>query len=408
MEKAIFSVIYNRKSKLLTDGTALVQVRAYLNGICKYFTTNIYVTPDQWDKKHSRVKNHPNAIRINKQIADFVSKMEETELNRRNAKKPFTLEILQECLAGKEIESFTEFMRKEIEADRTNATATKVGQTTTFNALCEFRKNILFEELGFDLLSNFESYLLDKGLAINTVHKYFRHIRKFVNLAINKDLFDLNKYPFRKFKPKSEETTREYLSPEDVQAIERLKLRKDNAHLQKTKDMFLFSCYCGLRFSDVSALTTDQVQTIDGQIWLILKAMQKTGEPIRIPLYLLFDGKPIEILKAYIQPDRKYIFDDLTNQYVNRCLKDIATLAGIKKNVTFHTARHTQATYLLYKGVNIKTVQKLLGHKKLQTTEIYAKAMDMTVINELEAINFKNKPQKRVRNTFNASIQATM
>ena len=209
MEKAIFSVIYNRKSKLLADGTALIQIRAYLNGINKYFTTNIYVTPDQWDKKHSRVKNHSNAIRINRQIAEFVSKMEETELNRRNAKKPFTLEILQECLAGKELDSFTEFMCREIESDRTNAPATKVGQTTTFNALCEFRKNILFDELCFELLSDFESFLLDKGLAINTVHKYFRHIRKFVNLAINKDLFDLNRYPFRKFKPKTEETTRE-------------------------------------------------------------------------------------------------------------------------------------------------------------------------------------------------------
>jgi len=73
MEKAIFSIVYNRKSKLLTDGTALIQIRAYLNGLNKYFTTNIYVHPDQWDKKHSRVKNHPNAIRINKQISDYLA-----------------------------------------------------------------------------------------------------------------------------------------------------------------------------------------------------------------------------------------------------------------------------------------------------------------------------------------------
>jgi len=405
MEKAIFSTVFNRKGKLLSDGTALIQIRAYLNGINKYFTTSIYVTPEQWDKKHSKVKNHPNAIRINRQIAEFVSKMEETELNRRNAKKPFTLEILQECLAGKVTDSFTEFMRREIASDRTNAQSTKVGQTTTFNALCEFRKNILFEELCFELLSNFEGFLLDKGLSVNTVHKYFRHIRKFVNLAINKDLFDLNRYPFRKFKPKSEETTREYLDPQDVQSIERLKLSKYNAHLQKTKDMFLFSCYCGLRFSDVSALTTNEVQTINGNTWLVLKAMQKTGDPIRIPLYLLFKGKPIEILKTYIQPDRKYIFDDLTNQYVNRCLKEIATLAGINKTITFHTARHTQATTLLYEGMSIKAVQKLLGHKKMQTTEIYAKLMDMTLIKELEAVNLKNKDKKRTRNIITPRLR---
>lgn len=397
MEKAIFSIVYNRKSKLLTDGTALIQIRAYLNGLNKYFTTNIYVTPDQWDKKHSRVKNHPNAIRINKQISDYLASMETIELNRRNAKKPFTLEILHELLNGKEIDSFTQFMRNEIKADRTNAPATKVNQTTTLNTLCEFRKNILFTELSFELLTDFERFLLAKELSINTVHKYFRHVRKFVNLAIDNDLMELNKYPFRKFKLKGEETTREYLSPEEVQAIEKLKFSKENAHLQKIKDMFLFSCYCGLRFSDISALRTDQIQTIDGKKWIIIEQTIKTGAPIRIPIYLLFDGKPIEILKTYIQPDRKYIFDEHTNQYTNRCLKAIATLTGIKKRLTFHTARHTQATYLLYKGVNITTVQKLLGHKKLATTQIYAKVMDMTVIGELKAVNYTNAPKHRTR-----------
>jgi len=404
MEKAIFSIVYNRKGKLLADGTALIQIRAYLNGLNKYFTTGIYAKPDQWDKKHSRVRNHPNAIRINKQISDYVSKMETLELDRRNARKPFTLEILAESLNGKQIDSFTKFMSAEIIAGN-NATATKTGHTTTLNVLCEFRKNILFEELSYELLSDFERYLFKKKLGINTVHKYFRHIKTYVNLAIDKDLLDLNRYPFRKFKAKTEETSREFLSPENVEAIEKLQFTKDNAHLQKTKDMFLFSCYCGLRFSDISALCKNDIQTIDGNKW-IDTTMQKTGTPIHIPLYLLFDGKPLEILKTYTLPDKKYIFDDLSNQYVNRCLKDIATLAGITKRLTFHTARHTQATYLLYKGVNITTVQKLLGHKKLATTMIYAKVMDMTVIGELKAVNYSNAPKHRTRHIARKSMKS--
>lgn len=393
MEKATFSIIYNRKSKLLTDGTALIQIRAYLNGLNKYFTTNIYVTPDQWDKKHSRVKNHPNAIRINKQISEYVAKMETIELNRRNDKKAFTLEILHELLNGKEIDSFTQFMRNEITADRNNAPATKVNQTTTLSTLCEFRKNILFAELSFELLTDFERFLKDKSLSTNTIHKYFRHLRKFVNLAIDNDLMELNKYPFRKFKLKSEETNREYLSPEEVQSIENLEFTKENAHLQKIKDMYLFSCYTGLRFSDISALSKDQIQIIDSKQWIVIEKTKKTRTEIRIPIYLLFEGKPTELLKTYIRTDRKYIFDEHTNQHVNRCLKDIAKLTGITKRLTYHTARHTQATYLLYKGVNVTTVQKLLGHKKIQTTQIYAKVMDMTVIGELQAVNFSNAPK---------------
>jgi site-specific recombinase XerD len=116
--------------------------------------------------------------------------------------------------------------------------------------------------------------------------------------------------------------------------------------------------------------------------------MIKTNTQIKIPLSLMFNGKPMEIIERYIDSDRKYLFDELTNQYVNRCLKEIAALAKIEKNITFHTARHTQATYLLSKDVNITTVQKLLGHKKLQTTMIYSKVLDKAVITELKNIKF--------------------
>lgn len=388
METTIFNVVYNRKKKLLSNGTALIQIEAYLNCKKKYFSTGIYITPDQWDNKHRKVKNHPNALKLNRQIADFVAKLQSIELDRRNAGKPFTLDILNEFLKGKFTNSFIDFMQSEIEADRTSAPATITGHLTTLKTLKKFKKDILFDELTFELLTDFEKFLYNEGLHTNTVSKYFHNIRKFVNLAINKDLFELNKYPFRKFKIRNETTSREYLTPEEVTAIEMLKIPEEKKHLEKVRDMFLFSCYTGLRFSDVSALNVDSLRINDGNLW-IETTMIKTTEPIRIPIYLLFNGKPTEILNRYIRPDRKYIFDELTNQYVNRCLKEIAAMAGVNKWVTFHTARHTNATYLLYKGVNITTVQKLLGHKKLQTTQIYSKVMDKTIINELEAVEFR-------------------
>lgn len=387
MEVAIFNVVYNRKKTLLSNGTALVQIEAYLNFKKKYFSTGIYLTPDQWDGKRRKVKNHANALKINKQITDFVAKLQAVELDRRNAGKPFTLDILSDFLKGKFTNSFTDFMQNEIEADRTSAPATIIGQKTTLNALRSFKKDILFDELTFELLTDFERHLRNNGLHTNTINKYFRHVRKFVNLAINKDMFELNRYPFRKFKTRTETTTREYLTPEELTAFENVTLPPERAHLQKPLDMFLFSCYTGLRFSDIVALNADSFKTIDGNKW-IDTTMIKTAEPVRIPLYLLFDGKPAEILNRYTNSERKYIFDDYTNQYVNRCLKELANIAGVGKRVTFHTARHTQATFLLYKGVNITTVQKLLGHKKLQTTQIYSKVMDKTIIAELQAVTF--------------------
>jgi site-specific recombinase XerD len=82
------------------------------------------------------------------------------------------------------------------------------------------------------------------------------------------------------------------------------------------------------------------------------------------------------------------VFPYLGNTAVNNYLREICKLAEINKKVTFHVARHTQATYLLYKGVNITTVQKLLGHRRLETTQIYGKVMDMTIINELQNVSF--------------------
>ena len=387
METATFNVIYNRKKKLLSNGTALVQIEVYLNSKKKYFSTNIYLTPDQWDNKHRKVKKHPNALKLNRQISDFVTKLQGVELDRRNAGKPFSLDLLTEFMKGRFTNSFTDFMQTEIDADRSSAKGTIKNHRITLKLIKRYKNELLFSEMTFELLQDLEQFWLKEGYSINTINKHFRHIRKFINLAINKDLFDLSLYPFRKFRPKKETTQREFLTPEEIILLENISIPKSKEHLIKTLDMFLFSCYTGLRFSDLSALSKKDIRTINGEKWLYV-TMQKTNLSIQIPLFLLFDNKPIEILDRYIEDDKDYIFDSLTNQYVNRKLKEIAEMAGITKNVTFHTARHTQATYLLYKGVSVTTVQKLLGHKKLETTQIYSKVMDRTITNELRAIKF--------------------
>lgn len=338
MEKTLFSAVYNRKKKLLSNGTALVQIEAYLRGKKKYFTTGIYLTPDQWDNKHRKVRDHMNAIRLNKQITDFMAKLENVELKQLNAGKPFSLDQLTEFMNGQLTSSFLDFMDRELKGSQL-APGTKAGQRVILGVLRGFRKELLFDEVSYEFLTSFEKYLYGRKLAINTVNRYFKVIRKYVNLAINKDFMELNRYPFRKFRAKTESTQRKYLTPEELQRIENITLSPEHKHLQKVVDMFLFSCYTGLRFSDVSAISKNDIITNDGRQWIIMR-MQKTNEMIHIPLSLLFDGKPIEILNRYIQPDRKFIFDDLTNQYVNRCMKEVATLANIQKIVTFHSARH--------------------------------------------------------------------
>lgn len=397
MNKTRYTAIYNRKNQLNTHGKALVQIECYLNGKNKYFSTQIYIEPNYWNNKTRTIKtDYPNAIKLNKQIGETIRNLENFELDKINAGKHFNLGMLTDFFKGDAVNSFTEFMGLEIE--KMNLTeSTKKNHRTTLARLKEFKKVIYFEDITFELLNDFDVFLRNikityknappKKLMQNTIWKYFKNMKTYVNLAINKDLMNVQQYPFRKFKVKQGESTKVFLTPEEIDKMQDLVLTGENTKHQYIKDLFMYSVYTGLRFSDVLSMQKRELVAIGGNTWLI-KKMEKTDESVRIPIYTIFNGKPIEIINKYNRFDTVFCFEQITNQYANRTLKTLSLLAGIDKIITFHTARHTTATYLLYKGVSLTTVQKVLGHKKIATTQIYGHIMDNTIEKELTAVNF--------------------
>lgn len=397
MNKTRYTPVFNRKKQLNTVGKALIQIECYLNGKNKYFSTQIYVEPNNWNNKTRTIKtDYPNAIKLNKQIAETIRNFENFELDKINAGKHFNLGMLTDFFKGETVSSFTEFMEKEIE--QMNLTeATKKNHRTTLARLKEFKKVIYFEDITFELLNDFDCFLRKikitykdappKKLMQNTIWKYFKNMKTYVNLAINKDLMNVQQYPFRKFKVKQGESNKVFLTPEEIDQMQDLVLTGENLKYQYIKDLFMYSVYTGLRFSDVLSMQKRELVTIGGNTWLI-KKMEKTDENVRIPIYTIFNGKPLEIINKYNRFNTVFCFEQITNQYANRTLKTLSGLAGINKTITFHTARHTTATYLLYKGVSLTTVQKVLGHKKIATTQIYGHIMDNTIEKELIAVNF--------------------
>ena len=385
MDKVLFNVVFNRKKRLLKNGTALIQIEAYLKGKKKYFSTNIYIKPDQWNAKHKAIKNHPNQISLNKQISNFANKLESIELKQRASGKPFSLDYLVEFLKGNCNDSFIDFYNTELRQQSIKQTSV-MNHLTAISHLKKFRKSIEFKDIDFAFLTGFEKYLQGKGMQHNTIWKNLTIVRRYVNLAIDRGYMDINDYPFRKFKIKAVKTNRSFLTPEEIEKFEDLRLTPEQSHLQLTLDKFLFAIYTGLRFSDVSALQPKHLTVIDGKEWLVID-MKKTEEQLRLPVYTLFDGKALDIFYKYVGSELS-VFEYQNNYVVNNELKEITAILGIKKKVTFHVARHTQATYLLYKGVNLTTVQKLLGHKHLETTQVYGKVMDMTIVNELQNVSF--------------------
>lgn len=371
MNKIIYNLVYNRKKCLNKKGMALVQVEAYLGRKKKYFSTKVYLKPEQWDNKKLLVKNHPNADALNRLIYEFVATIEKKELELWQQGKRISLELLKNALTTQENNSsFISFFRQEV-MNSSLKDSTKRNHLSTLMLLQEFKKNITFSDLTFELISSFEYFLQLKGYHTNTIAKHMKHLKRHVNIAINKEYIEIQKYAFRKYKIKTIENKHTHLVPEELERLENLILSGRYVKLQKSLDAFLFCCYAGMRYSDFINLSSENFVDINQETWLIYKSV-KTGTEVRLPLYLLFSGKGIAILNKY-RDNLEDFFHLRDNSNVNKDLIIITRLAGLSKRISFHTARHTNATLLIYNGINITTVQKLLGHKSVKTTQVYTK-----------------------------------
>lgn len=340
MNKIIYSLVYNRKKCLNKRGMALVQVEAYLDRKKKYFSTKVYLKPEQWDAKKLVVKNHPNADALNRLIYEFVAAIEKKELELWQQGKRISLELLKDALATRENNSsFISFFKQEV-SNSSLKDSTKRNHLSTLLLLQEFKRDIVFSDLTFEFVSSFEYFLQQKGYHTNTIAKHMKHLKRHINIAINKEYIEIQKYAFRKYKIKTVENKHTHLVPEELEQLERLSLTDKHMKLQKSLDAFLFCCYAGMRYSDFTNLSKKNIVDINQETWLIYKSV-KTGTEVRLPLYLLFAGKGIVILNKY-RNNLEDFFHLRDNSNINKDLIIIAKLAGLSKKISFHTARHNK------------------------------------------------------------------
>ena len=391
MDKIKYRLVYNRKKQLNRQGTALVQVEALLNQRKVYFRTNLYLKPEHWNSRNAQVDNHPQAHDLNSMLFEFILHLQAIELSLWKRGIPVTLSLLKDAIKkDKPVNvTFPVFARIYVqESDRKRST--KENLMTTITVLQEFRPGIDFKDITYTFLRDFEVHLKEKGNSVNTVAKHMRQLRTLVNEAINQGYIPSDAYPFRKYKIKQEKGRKEFLTPDELKRLENLDVDKKLRHVL---DAFLFCCYTGLRFSDFCQLSPANFIKVNGKRWLHFTSV-KTGVELRLPLHLLFEGKALAVLERYdIVTDFAKIGP---NSEANKYLAQLATLARIRKHITYHTARHTCATLLVHQGVPITTVQKLLGHTSVRTTEVYSEVLSNTIIRDLKAVKRKkNTPDFR-------------
>ena len=237
-----------------------------------------------------------------------------------------------------------------------------------------FREELTFSEVTLDFIIQYENYMLTKlGNKRNTVSKSLRKIKTVIRFAILKGL--MKKDPFAGYTLMNERSDRQHLNEQELLSMCNLLKLNLSLHEKTVLRGFIFSCYTGLRFQDIIKLKPTDIK--DGMIEI---KQQKTKEIISIPII----NRAIPLLEI--------AFDGLffplhRNDVANRYLKLLCLRAGIKKHVTFHVARHTFATLSLNKGIPIEVVSSLLGHNNIQTTQVYAKIVDVTKRKMMERWN---------------------
>ena len=380
IEKIRYRLVYNRKKQLNKQGAALVQIEAYLNGRKIYLTTNVYLRPDEWDRDTAQVVQHPHANNLNAMLYEKILELQQAEIAYwRKGVSPSLLDLKNAVKHHVTADiTFLNFARQSVQmSDRREGT--KQNIYATLRRMKDWRGDVEFRDLDYRYLTGFEAYLRSLGLMTNSVGKHLRNVRTLINEAINQGYMSLADYPFRQFRIRKEKPEHRVLTVPELQKLERLQLNRKSR--QRVLDSFLFCCYTGLRFSDYTQLTDDSLVLQRGKPWLVLTS-QKTGARQKLPVYLLFDGKALDLVEKYeTLPKMNRIG---CNADVNRTLKEIVTQAGITKRVTFHTARHTFATQLLGQSVPITTIQRLLGHTSVKTTQIYSEVLDDTLVSDLK------------------------
>jgi site-specific recombinase XerD len=362
-----------------------------------------------WDKKEGRIKGDKNLARqLNPYLDDVRYKLMDCYHQLQLQNKVITSAAIKSLFLGEEKAENT--LCALIEYHNVNMKSvlqygTLKNYFTTARYVKQFLKqryktdDIYLDALNYQFITEFEFFLrtckpLDANnpLQHNGVMKHIERLRKVVTLAAKMEW--IPKDPFIRYKLRFQKTEREFLSSGELSAIENLAFKKEK--LDRARDLFVFSCYTGLSYIDLSNLSPSNICVgIDGERW-IKTFRQKTDTPVNVPLL----PKALTILEKYFNNPalirQKRLLPYLCNQKVNTYLKEIATLCGINKYLSFHIARHTFATTVtLNNGIPLETVSRMLGHTKLSTTQIYVHVLEKKISEDMKLLRSKLNEQAK-------------
>ena len=371
-----------------------MMLRIYLNNErLSLGSTGISVKSSQWDKEKERIKGRTTeALNTNLQLDNIASGLQSI-FRRIEMSDVVSLERIKSEFLGKkeEIDTLMQLFEKH-NGDVAKQVGVSVGKATLqkYNVckrhFSEFlekqykRSDLKLTELTYVVIREFDLYLrTEVGQNPNTATKTMKTFKTITLLGQKMGV--LLHDPFMNHRFHIEPVNRGFLTDEEILSIAHKQI--NIPRLELIRDIFIFSCFTGLAYIDVSNLTPDHIVTLGDKQW-IMTQRQKTSVETNV---LLLDIPKAIIAKYGGKTYRNgKLFPMLTNQKTNSYLKEIADICGIKKNLTFHLARHTFATMSLSKGVPMESVSKMLGHTNIRTTQIYARITNKKIEHDMEEL----------------------
>ncbi len=387
---------YLKRDKSKVQNVVPVMGRITVNGSIAQFSAKISVLPELWEVSGGKVKGRSvEADRINRHLDNIRGQINKHYQDICDRDGYVTADKVKNAYLGfgqkyrtliESFRKFTENYKKRVGVDRVRKTWQRyvicIEHLQSFMEK-EYRvKDMPLAELEQSFIEKFHAYLhYDRGMSPNGLSSYLKCLKYVVKIAFNNGWMPRNPFATYRFSPPQVE--REYLTEEEIRRLQTTPLR--HKRQDRTRDMFLFSCFTGICHADMKSLTYDQLAQDTNGDWWITGNRLKTGSKYMVKLLPI----AISIIDKYrgLTGDER-VFLMSTVKVMDKSLRFIAEACHIEKHITFHLARHTFATTIsLMNGVPLLALSKMLGHKHITTTQIYAKVTESMVCDAIDRIN---------------------
>ena len=390
-------LFFLKRNKINRKGKCPIKCRITFSKNRKEFSTGIFINPDFWNSSKQKAfpENKENVI-LNNKLSLIHQQIDKAFLMLQILPNEFDVDDIYRKYKGEDSKEEITILgaydlhnqktEKLIGIDFNKLSWSRYVESRRKVALfiTKFykRKDVKLNDLDLKFIQDLEYFFkTDLKLKQATVYRSIQRVKKIIQFAISENY--LKKDPFHLYKNKKHKTVIIYLTDVELKKLE--KHNFSQVRLQQVKDLFIFCCYTGLAYTEMSGLTTKNIEIgFDGKEWIQM-IRKKTGGKISVPVL----PKAKEILIKYNNE-----LPSISNQKFNSYLKEISELLSIDKKLTHHVARKTFATsVLLFNNVPMEIVSELLGHSNMNVTQShYGKIVKKTVSDEIEKLcNRTNK-----------------